>query len=120
MLRLLLVDDHQVVRLGLKTLLLSVGDCEICGEAANGQEAVDRAVQLKPDVVLMDISMPVLNGFEAAKVMRRVSPETKIIMFSMHDGAQMAREAKLAGAHAYLTKTCSAAQLRTTIADVCK
>jgi DNA-binding NarL/FixJ family response regulator len=68
----------------------------------------------------MDISMPVLNGFDAAKVMRSVTPETKIIMFSMHDGAQIVREAKLDGAHAYLTKTCSAEQLRTTIADVCK
>jgi DNA-binding NarL/FixJ family response regulator len=118
--RILLVDDHQVVRMGLKNLLHDVEGCEICGEAANGQEGVDRTLQLKPDVVLMDISMPILNGLDATKVLSRVTPQTKIIVLSMHDSAQMAKEARLCGAHAYLTKTCSAEQLRAAIVDVCK
>jgi DNA-binding NarL/FixJ family response regulator len=120
MIRILLVDDHEVVHLGLKILLHNIQDCEVCGEAGNGQEGVDRTLQLKPDVVLMDISMPVLNGLEAAKVMRRVTPETKIIMLTMHDSPQMAAEARLSGAHAFLTKACPVEQLRSAIADVCK
>src|SRR5579872_3203628 len=120
MIRILLVDDHEVVRLGLKILLHNVQNCEVCGEAGNGQEGVDRTVQLKPDVVLMDISMPVLSGLEAAKVMRRVTPETKIIMLTMHDSPQMAAEAKRSGAHGFLTKACPVEQLRLAIADVCK
>lgn len=120
MIRILLVDDHQVVRMGLKTLLHDVHGCEICGEASNGREGIEQSLQLKPDLVLMDISMPVLNGLDAAKEMSLVCPETKIIMLSMHDSPQMMKEAELAGAHAYLTKTCSIQQLQSVIAEVCK
>ena len=93
--------------------------CEVCGEAANGQEAVEKTLQLKPDLVLLDVSMPIMNGLQAAKVIRQVSPTTKIVILSMHDSAQIVKESKLAGAHAYLTKACAPDELRTVIVDVC-
>ncbi len=120
MIRILLVDDHQVVRAGLESLLNNVNGCEVCGEAANGQEGVEKTLQLKPDLVLMDISMPVLNGLEATKVIRRVVPETKILILSMHDSVQIANEAKLSGADGYLTKACAVAELQTAIRKICK
>jgi len=101
MIRILLVDDHEVVRKGLKTLLDHVDGCEVCGEASNGQQGVERALQLKPNLVLMDISMPILNGLEATKVMRQVVPDTKIVVLTMHESAQIQNEAKRSGAHAY-------------------
>ena len=118
--RLLLVDDHQVVRQGLRTLLIGCPDYDVCGEAANGEEAVDRVLQLKPDLVLMDISMPKMNGIEAAQRIRKVSPETKIVILSMHDAAQLANEAKRAGADAFVTKACPIDELLSVVADVCK
>ena len=114
--RILLVDDHEVLRKGIRSALN--GQWEICGEAANGQEAVERVEQLEPDLVLMDVSMPVMNGIEAAKQILKASPATKIIIFTMHDSSGMTEAARAAGARACVTKTVPSDQLRRVISEV--
>ena len=116
--RILLVDDHALVREGIKRLL--VGDHSICGEASDGLEAIQRVRELKPDLVLMDISMPNMNGIEATKQIRKQAPDIKIILLSMHDSAQIAEQGKQAGADAYVVKASSAAELQKTIKSVMK
>jgi DNA-binding NarL/FixJ family response regulator len=107
--RVLLVDDHPLVRKGIRTIL--DGHYEVCGEAANGQEAIARATELRPDLVILDVTMPMLNGIDAARQIRRLVPETKIVMLSMHESLHLEREAKLAGADAAVTKTSSPEEL---------
>jgi DNA-binding NarL/FixJ family response regulator len=112
--KVLLVDDHEVVRRGLKDMLRDTG-FDVCGEAENGQEGVEQTLRLKPDLVLLDMSMPVMTGLQAAKAIRRLSPGTKIIMVSMHDSPLMAKEARAAGADAYITKTSAGKELLPTM-----
>jgi len=85
LLRLLLVDDSDFVRAGLRSIFASRSDWQICGEAADGVTAIAKVLELAPDVVILDMTMPVMNGFEAAKEIRRLAPSTKIILFSVHD-----------------------------------
>jgi DNA-binding NarL/FixJ family response regulator len=108
--RILLVDDHAVVREGFKRLL-DDSTLTICGEAANGAEAIEKVLALKPDLVLMDLSMPVMGGIEATRQIRQLSPATKVIVVSLHDSQQAVQQAKSAGASAYVVKTRSAAEL---------
>jgi len=84
-LRILIADDHEVVRRGLRSLLASRMDWEVCGEAADGVEAVEKAKNLRPEVVLMNISMPRMNGLDATRIIRRELPECKVIIVSMTD-----------------------------------
>jgi DNA-binding NarL/FixJ family response regulator len=84
-LRLLLVDDFDFVRVGLRSIFASRSDWQICGEAADGVTAIAKVVELTPDIVILDMTMPVMNGFEAAKEIRRLAPSTKIILFSVYD-----------------------------------
>jgi len=114
--RILLVDDHEVLRRGIRSTL--DGQWEICGEASNGQEAIDKAAALKPDLVLMDVSMPGMNGIEATKQILKASPAMKVVIFTMHDSQSMVAAAKAAGAKACLTKTVPADRLRGVIAEV--
>jgi DNA-binding NarL/FixJ family response regulator len=107
--KILLVDDHDVVRNGLRQML--DGHWTICGEAANGQEAVEKAIELQPDLILMDISMPVFNGIEATRRLRKLKLPAKIAILSMHDSAEIARQVKEAGADAFLVKTCGGEEL---------
>ena len=100
---ILLVDDHEIVRQGLRQIL--EGWWQICGEAVNGEEAVAKTVELRPDLVLMDISMPRLNGIEATRQIRLLGIPTKIVIFSMHDSVQIASQAKAAGADGCLVKS---------------
>lgn len=109
--RVLLVDDHEVMRKGLKTLLNAQPQWSVCAEAANGQEAVDLALKLQPDLIVLDITMPVMNGLQAAAKIRKISPATKIVVLSTHDSPQVKRAALDAGAHAFVTKSETGDQL---------
>jgi DNA-binding NarL/FixJ family response regulator len=102
--RILIADDHEIVRKGVSSLLLSRQNFEICGEAANGEEAVQQVRQLEPDLVVLDVTMPVLDGISAAKRIHKMRPSTPILILSMHEGREMIRAAKQAGAQAFVTK----------------
>jgi DNA-binding NarL/FixJ family response regulator len=102
--RILLADDHMVVRRGLRALLETRPDFSVCAEAADGKEAVVLAVRHTPDVAVLDISLPVLNGIDAAIQIRKSAPETQILMFTMHDSENIIREALHSGARGYLLK----------------
>lgn len=116
--RILLVDDHEVVRRGVKLLLQNQAGWEVCGEAQNGKEAIDQVVNLKPDLVILDLSMPVMGGLEAAREIRRVAPGTKILIFTMHDSPRLAAEVERAGADGYVSKTALSAELQKTITNL--
>ncbi len=103
-LRILVADDHEVVRQGLRTILESHPGWEICGEALTGREAVAKAVELKPDVVVLDFSMPELNGLEATRQIRKLLPKTEILILTMYDSERLAREFLTAGARGYILK----------------
>lgn len=108
--RVLIVDDHELVRRGLKDILRGT-EFEVCGEAQNGQEGLAQTMSLRPALVLLDMSMPVLTGLQAAAKIRQVLPETKILIITMHDSPQMEIEARAAGADAYITKMAAAGSL---------
>ncbi len=110
-LRVLIADDHEIVRHGLGSLLAEATDVELVGEAGNGREAVDLAYQLRPDVVVMDVAMPLMNGDEAARQIRRHLPQTRIVALSMYDEAGAAEKMRRAGAEVYLLKTAPADEL---------
>ena len=110
-LRVLIVDDHEAVRKGVAGILESRGDIEIVGEGANGEEAIRKAKELNPDLIIMDFTMPVLDGLEAARRIIKVSPEMPILMFSMHQIDALTEAAKLAGARGFVTKGESAENL---------
>src|SRR5216117_2207095 len=102
--RILIADDHQVVRTGLRALLESKAGWQVCAEAANGREAVEKAGQLKPDVAVLDIGMPLLNGVEATRQIRKLSPQTEVLILTMHDSEVLVQEVLEAGAHGYILK----------------
>ena len=109
--RILLADDHAVVRQGFKMILDAQADMEIVGEAANGRQAVDLAEQLRPDVVVMDGSMPELNGIEATRRLASSLPRARVVALSMHKDSVYVREILRAGARGYLLKDSGAADL---------
>lgn len=100
----LLADDHAVVRDGLRVLLQQSADISVVGEAADGREAVQLAQELKPDVVIMDITMRELNGIEAARLLRELCPATRVVMLSMHSNSEHVFRALEAGAAGYVIK----------------
>ncbi|MGA1995983.1 MAG: response regulator transcription factor [Bryobacteraceae bacterium] len=102
--RILLADDHAVVRQGFKMILAEQPDMEIAGEAANGREAVELAEKIKPDVVVMDVAMPELNGIEATRRLAASAPHTRVLALSMHKDSVYVREILRAGARGYLLK----------------
>jgi DNA-binding NarL/FixJ family response regulator len=116
--RILLVDDHELVRAGIACLLENEPELEICGQAANGREAIEKVSELKPDLVLLDLGMPIMGGTQAARQIRKVAPEIKIVLLSMHDSDTIEQLSKLIEVDAYLTKGCSRDKLKTTIAHV--
>jgi DNA-binding NarL/FixJ family response regulator len=103
-LRILVADDHHVVRTGLRTLLETKSGWQVCAEAANGREAVEKAGELKPDVAVLDIGMPLLNGIEATRKIRKVSPKTEVLILTMHDSELMIQGVLEAGARGYILK----------------
>jgi DNA-binding NarL/FixJ family response regulator len=106
-LRILIADDHNLVRRGLKALIESRPGWQVCGEAHTGREAAAKAEQMKPDVVILDISMPGLNGVEAARRIRKSSPNTEILILSVHYSDQLIRDILEAGARGYVMKSDS-------------
>jgi DNA-binding NarL/FixJ family response regulator len=110
-LRILIADDHEVVRRGLVTLLRAREGWEICGEASDGREAVEMAKQLKPDVVILDVGMPNLNGLAATRQMSQMDPACKIIVLTITDSDQVIREALDAGARGFVLKSDAARDL---------
>jgi NarL family two-component system response regulator LiaR len=113
--RVVLADDHETVREGLKGLFRRRSDWTICGEAKNGQEAVDLVAELQPELVVLDLSMPVMNSIQAATKIRQLSPDTKIVMLSMHTSAYSAEEAFRAGVNVYITKSEAGSELMRTV-----
>jgi DNA-binding NarL/FixJ family response regulator len=109
--RILLVDDHPIVRQGLKTLLEGRAGWEVIGEASDGAEAVEKAKDLSPDVMVLDVTMPRMNGLEACRMLRRQAPQLEILFVTQHDSPQMMREALEAGARGYVVKSNAARDL---------
>ena len=112
--RILVVDDHQMLREALVGML-ELSGFEVVGAVPDGADATSLAAELLPDVVLMDLSMPVLNGLDATRLLREVAPATAIVVFSAFDSVELKRQAFAAGAVAYLPKGCSAERLRATV-----
>jgi DNA-binding NarL/FixJ family response regulator len=116
--RILLVDDHAVVRQGFKMILSAESDMEIVGEAGNGREAVELAEHLRPDIVVMDVAMPELNGIEATRRLLASTPHARVIALSMHKDSVYVREILRAGARGYLLKDSGAGDLVSAIRAV--
>ena len=109
--RILVVDDHPIVRQGLKTLLEGHSGWQVVGEAADGAEAIEKAKDLTPDVMVLDVTMPRMNGLEACRLLRRQAPDLEILFVTQHDSPQMMREALEAGARGYVVKSNAARDL---------
>ena len=103
--RILIADDHETVRKGVRSILESRKDIGKCYEASNGEEAVHDALELKPDLIILDLSMPVLDGLGAGKQIRKLLPDIPILMLSMHEGESIVREAQKAGLHGFVSKS---------------
>jgi DNA-binding NarL/FixJ family response regulator len=103
-LRILIADDHSVVRAGLRALLESHAGWEVCGEASDGREAVEKATKLKPDVAVLDIGMPLLNGVGATRRIRSACPNTEILILTMHESEDLVQQVVQAGARSYILK----------------
>ena len=113
--RVLIVDDHEIFRRGLRALLEPSSEWEICGEAVDGMDAVEQCKSLKPDIVVLDVSMPRLNGLEAARLIKKGDPEPKIVIITQHDSPQIRSAALEAGARAFVTKSAVGNELVTAI-----
>ena len=109
----LIVDDYSPIREAMCDLFTSQTDFYVCGEAENGQDAISQAQKLRPDLIVMDLSMPVMNGLDAARVLRRLMPEVPIIIFSDYRAALSQMEARSAGISALVSKADVSALLRT-------
>ena len=120
MVRILLADDHEVVRQGLASLLSQRQDWQVCAEAANGREAVRFAVKHRPDVAIIDLSMPELNGLETTRQIRHEVPETEVLVFSMYENEQFVRDLLAAGARGYVLKSDVITQLFVAVETVAR
>lgn len=109
--KILIADDHEIVRQGIRRVLEVKPEWEICGEASNGQEAVRMAQELSPDIIIMDVTMPVMSGFEAADEISRLPLGSRVLFFTMHDSGSMAGSVRKSGAHGYVVKSRAAQDL---------
>jgi PAS domain S-box-containing protein len=116
--RILIADDHEMLRRGVRNTLQTQPDLEICGEAVDGQDAIEKVKALQPDLVILDINMPVLNGLAAVRQILRHSPKIKILVFSVHDSDQTKREIHAAGAHGFISKGKDAQDLIRIVREV--
>lgn len=103
--RVLIADDHEVVRHGIRVMVQSHPNLEVCGEAADGRQAVLLAAKLRPDIVIIDIGMPQLNGLDATRQIAHADPNVKVLILTMHESEQIVREVLAAGARGYLLKS---------------
>jgi DNA-binding NarL/FixJ family response regulator len=117
-LRILIVDDHAVVRRGIRSLLESQPSWQIAGEAATGRDAVELATRLQPDVVVMDLSLPELNGLDATRQILKASPRSEIVVLTMHHSEELVRNVLQAGARGYVLKSDADQNLITAIDNV--
>ncbi len=118
--RVLIVDDHSMFREGISALLKSYDDVEMVGEAADGREAIEKVHQLTPQVVLMDITMPVMNGLEATRRIHKESPNTRVLALTQHEDSEYILSMLRAGAKGYVSKTATGAELVSAIRTVHK
>ena len=109
--KILVADDHEVVRQGVRTILSSRPEWEVCGEVANGQEAVEAAKKLEPDVTILDITMPVMSGLDAAKEIAKLNLDTRVLIFTMHYSSALLQDVRLSGALGYVLKSNAARDL---------
>jgi PAS domain S-box-containing protein len=116
--QILIADDHEMLRRGLRAMLEAEVDWEICGEAASGQDAIDKTIALSPDLVILDINMPVLNGLAAVRQILRNRPQTKVLMFTVHDSDQTIKEIQAVGAHGYLSKSNASGDLMRVVREL--
>ena len=110
-LRILIADDHEVVRAGVRSILERQPDCEVCAEAVSGIDAVALAGKLKPDIVVMDITMPDSDGLEATRQILKSAPGTQVLILSMHESTELVRSILEAGAHGYILKSDAGREL---------
>ena len=115
--KILIADDHEAVRRGLRSAVVSAG-WELCGEAVHGQDAVEKVEVLKPDLIILDLSMPVMNGLDAAREIRKKAPSVKIVGFTMHETVQVREQTSLIGFHALAAKSAPLGNLLATIKTV--
>ena len=103
--RVLVVDDHAIIRRGVQGILSTYPEWDLCGEADNGQDAIRLAGELAPEIVIMDVSMPGMNGLEATRIIHDVLPETKVLLLTLHSSSEFVRSAFRAGARGYVLKS---------------
>lgn len=116
--RILIADDHQLFREGIVNLLSASPEIEIIAQAENGKEAIEKAKKLRPAIVIMDLSLPVINGLDAIRILYKELPDTRILVLSMHADKHYIKEALEAGAYSYLCKNCTYDQLTEAISSV--
>jgi len=102
--RVLIVDDHAFIRRGVQSILQAFPEWELCGEAGNGTDAIPLVEQLDPDVILMDVTMPGMNGIDATRIIRQSHPRVKIVLLTLHESSEILRSGFRAGANGYLLK----------------
>jgi len=118
MIRVLLADDHVLMRRGIRDLLEADPEIEVIAEAGDGREAAHLTLKLKPDVLIVDLTMPELNGLDAIRQIRKESPQVELLVFSMHDSEDLIREVLCAGARGYVLKSDAARELIAAIHSV--
>lgn len=115
--KILIADDHEAVRRGLRSAVVSAG-WEVCGEAIHGKEAVEKVEQLRPDLIILDLSMPVMNGLDAAREILKKVPSVKIVGFTMHESVQVREQTTMAGFHGLAAKSAPLGNLLATVKSV--
>lgn len=118
--RILVADDHGIVREGLRSLLERSRGWQVCAEASNGREAVEQARLHRPDIAILDVTMPILNGVEATRQIRQISPNTEVLILSMHESDVLLRESVEAGAKGYLLKEDADSDLLAAVEALCR
>jgi DNA-binding NarL/FixJ family response regulator len=113
--RILIADDHELMRRGLRSILATRSDWEVCGEAVDGSDAIEKTKLLRPDILVLDISMPRVNGLEVTRAIRRDFPETQVVILSQYEESEMRPYAIEAGARGYVSKAEASRQLLTAI-----